>query len=78
MSSLAIRHRTIYRYAEPVRFGRHRLVLRPREGHDLRIISMHLTIAPEHRLTWARDVHGNSLALVDFDGPPLSCRSSMT
>jgi transglutaminase-like putative cysteine protease len=67
MSSLTIRHRTVYRYAAPVRFGRHRLVLRPREGHDLRIISMQLTIEPEHRLTWARDVHGNSLALVDFE-----------
>ena len=67
MSSLVIRHRTVYRYAAPVRFGRHRLVLRPREGHDQRIISMQLTIEPEHRLTWARDVHGNSLALVDFE-----------
>jgi transglutaminase-like putative cysteine protease len=65
---LDIRHRTTYRYAEPVRFGRHRLVLRPREDHDLRILEMQLTIEPLHRLTWARDVHGNSLALVDFEG----------
>jgi transglutaminase-like putative cysteine protease len=30
---------------------------------------MQLAIEPAHRLTWARDVHGNSLALVDFDAP---------
>lgn len=67
MFVLNIRHRTTYRYAAPVTFGRHRLVLRPREGHDLRIVTMRLQIEPAHRLTWARDVHGNSLALVDFD-----------
>jgi transglutaminase-like putative cysteine protease len=66
MFSLSIRHRTTYRYSAPVEFGQHRLVLRPREGHDLRIVSMQLHVAPAHRLMWARDVHGNSLALVDF------------
>lgn len=56
----------MYTYARPVPLGRHRLVLRPREGHDLRIESMDLAIAPRHRLTWARDVFGNSIAIVDF------------
>ncbi|MEO6367457.1 MAG: transglutaminase family protein [Steroidobacteraceae bacterium] len=68
MFRLHILHRTVYRYAAPVQFGRHRLVLRPREGHDLRIVTMDLAIHPGHRVTWARDVHGNSLALVDFEG----------
>jgi transglutaminase-like putative cysteine protease len=63
---LEIRHRTAYAYSEPVTFGQHRLVLRPREGHDLRIIDASLQIAPAHELTWVRDVYGNSLALVDF------------
>ncbi len=67
MFGLHIRHSTTYRYGAPVAFGRHRLVLRPREGHDLRILVMHLEIEPAHRVTWARDVHGNSLALVDFE-----------
>jgi transglutaminase-like putative cysteine protease len=66
---LTITHRTTYRYDGRVRFGRHRLVLRPREGHDLQIVAMDLTIEPAHRLAWARDVHGNSLALVDFHHP---------
>ena len=47
-------------------FGRHRLVLRPREGHDLRIDDMKLEIEPAHRLMWVRDVFGNSVALLDL------------
>lgn len=62
---LHILHTTEYIYARPVRFGRHRLVLRPREGHDLRVEHMSLRIMPEHRLMWTRDVFGNSIALVD-------------
>jgi transglutaminase-like putative cysteine protease len=60
-----IEHTTRYVYARPVTFGRHRLVLRPREGHDLRVERMHLRISPEPHLMWTRDVFGNSIALVD-------------
>lgn len=63
---LRVEHRTIYRYHQKVRFGRHRLVLRPREGHDLRLERMALAIEPAHHLVWVRDVFGNSIALVDF------------
>jgi transglutaminase-like putative cysteine protease len=63
---LNVRHLTRYTYSAPVRFGPHRLVLRPREGHDQRIESMSLSIEPEHRLTWVRDIYGNSIGLVDF------------
>ena len=66
---LHIEHTTTYRYARPVTFGRHRLVLRPREGHDLRVERMHLHIAPDHHLMWVRDVFGNSIALVDWLAP---------
>jgi transglutaminase-like putative cysteine protease len=66
MLRLHIRHRTTYSYSEPVRFGQHRLVLRPREGHDSHIVDMHLEIEPAHEVTWVRDVYGNSIALVDF------------
>ncbi|MEP7246265.1 MAG: transglutaminase family protein [Gammaproteobacteria bacterium] len=71
MQRLRILHTTRYVYSRPVEFTRHRLVIRPREGHDLRIESMQLRIEPEHALTWARDVFGNSIALVDFGGPAL-------
>lgn len=66
---LRVEHETVYRYHEPVRFGRHRLVVRPREGHDLRIERMALRIEPDHRVSWIRDVFGNSIALVDFLEP---------
>ena len=66
---LQIEHSTIYRYQRPLRFGPHRLVLRPREGHDLRIESMRLELSPAYRLTWVRDVFGNSIALVDWLEP---------
>ena len=41
---LAIRHTTTYRYARPVRFGDHRLMFRPRDSHDLRLLSTGLEI----------------------------------
>jgi transglutaminase-like putative cysteine protease len=63
---LRIVHETHYFYHEPVRFGSHRLVLRPREGHDLKVESMRLDISPAYVLTWNRDVFGNSIAVVDF------------
>jgi transglutaminase-like putative cysteine protease len=69
MPHLQIQHRTIYKYSRPVSFGRHRLVLRPREGHDVRVERMELAITPAHRISWTRDVFGNSVAIVDFTAP---------
>lgn len=79
MSTLRIEHQTVYRYGRPIEFGRHRLVLRPREGHDLHVIKMTLDIVPKHRLVWSRDVFGNSVALVDFkeDSDRLEFRSEV-
>jgi hypothetical protein len=34
MPALTIKHITTYRYKQPVRFGEHRMMLRPRDGHD--------------------------------------------
>ena len=59
---LNIHHRTVYRYGCPVSFGPHRLVLRPRESRDLRLISSHVTVAPAAVVTWAQDVFGNAVA----------------
>jgi transglutaminase-like putative cysteine protease len=66
---LQIEHITTYEYARPVSFERHRLVLRPREEHDLRVQQMQLQITPAHHLHWVLDVFGNSVALVDFIQP---------
>jgi transglutaminase-like putative cysteine protease len=66
MSWMSIDHATTYRYRVPVRFARHRLLLRPREGHDIRVEKMSLEIQPRASLEWSRDVFGNSVADVHF------------
>jgi transglutaminase-like putative cysteine protease len=66
---LRIVHQTRYLYKKKVHFGPHRLVLRPREGHDLRVETMDIHISPSADLTWSRDVFGNSIAAVEFNEP---------
>jgi transglutaminase-like putative cysteine protease len=68
MPRLTIHHKTEYRYAHPVAFGEHRIMLRPRDGHDLRVLSGDLRIEPEPMsLRWIHDVFGNSVAIATFD-----------
>lgn len=66
MIGLRIHHRTIYRYRRPVSLGPHRLMLRPRESRDLRLISSDVTATPAALLTWAQDVFGNAVATATF------------
>ena len=63
---IRIRHRTTYNYHQPVKIGQHKIMIRPREGHDVHIESSVLEITPAHTIRWMRDVYGNSLAKVDF------------
>ncbi|HEV7820811.1 MAG TPA: transglutaminase N-terminal domain-containing protein, partial [Burkholderiales bacterium] len=68
MPLLTIHHKTEYRYTRPVAFGEHRIMLRPRDGHDLRVLAGELKIAPEPMsLRWIHDVFGNSVAIATFD-----------
>ncbi len=46
--------------------GPHRLMLRPRESRDLRLISSDITVTPAATLTWAQDVFGNAVAMATF------------
>jgi transglutaminase-like putative cysteine protease len=70
MRSLIIRHITTYSYAKPVTFGDHRMMLRPRDSHDMRILSTRLTIEPAPAsVRWLHDVFGNSVAVASFSGP---------
>lgn len=64
---LRIVHRTHYRYSVPVTFQTHRLVVRPREGHDLRVESLKLMISPQADVVWTRDIFGNSIACAHFN-----------
>jgi len=66
---LTVRHATTYSYAEPVEFGEHRLMLRPRDSHDLRLVKATLTLSPPASLRWVHDVFGNSIAIARFDRP---------
>lgn len=66
---IRIRHVTSYHYSETVTFHPHRLVLRPREGHDLRVEEMNLSISPRGRIFWSRDIFGNLIAHAYFDEP---------
>jgi transglutaminase-like putative cysteine protease len=63
----SISHRTEYHYRQPVRLGPHRLMLRPRESRELRLVSSEITTTPPSTLTWAQDVFGNAIATAAFD-----------
>jgi len=67
MTVLNVRHKTTYSYAQPVQFGEHRLMSRPRDSHDLRLIDTALVITPPaSAMRWMHDVFGNSIAIVGF------------
>jgi transglutaminase-like putative cysteine protease len=67
--NLRIHHRTTYRYRQPVSFGPHRLLLRPRETRDVRLVSSELTVTPHATVSWAYDVPGNAAATATFAAP---------
>lgn len=68
MLTLRIRHRTTYLYHAAVRLSPHRLMLRPRESRELRLVSQELTVSPPSSVTGAHDVFGNAVATANFDG----------
>ncbi len=70
MTILQVRHKTTYSYKQPVQFGEHRLMSRPRDSHDLRLLDTALVITPPSAATrWMHDVFGNSIAIVTFTEP---------
>ena len=69
MKLLTVRHVTTYRYKQLVSFGEHRMMLRPRDSYDQRLIEAKLVITPEPvELRWVHDVFGNCVALARFSG----------
>lgn len=73
-------HRTYYNYSNPVLLGPHTMRLRPREGHDLRILSSQLQLQPCGHLRWYRDALDNCVCVATFDVPTqqLSITSDVT
>src|SRR6516164_10675136 len=69
MPSLTIRHVTRYRYRQPVAFGEHRMMLRPRDSHDQRLIEARIEISPEPiSLRFVQDAFGNHVGIARFSG----------
>jgi transglutaminase-like putative cysteine protease len=67
MPVITVHHVTTYRYKQPVAFGEHRLMLRPRESIMQKLLDAKLAITPEPvDLRWVQDVFGNYMAIVRF------------
>ncbi|MDB5669896.1 MAG: transglutaminase [Alphaproteobacteria bacterium] len=68
MPLLNLSHITSYSYNQPVHFGEHRIMVRPRESYDQHLIHATLHIDPEPlEVRWLQDVFGNSVAIATFD-----------
>jgi transglutaminase-like putative cysteine protease len=68
MPILQIRHLTRYSYRQPVGFGEHRIMYRPRESYDQHVLASHLTIGPDpSHLRHLQDVFGNCVAIARFE-----------
>ena len=68
MPFLTLSHLTTYTYRQPVSFGEHRIMVRPRESYDQHLIEARLEIDPKPlELRWLQDVFGNSVAIATFD-----------
>ena len=66
MRLFRIFHETEYRYRNPVKLEHHKILVRPRDGHDVRIESSRLEIEPAASIAWLRDEFDNSVALAHF------------
>ena len=69
MKRIRIVHRTEFYYNQPVTFGPHRLMIRPREGHDIHLLQGRYVIEPKSTMRWLRDIYGNSIAVLAFEEP---------
>ena len=74
MALLNVKHTTIYRYRRPVKIGDHRLMLRPRDSHEMRLIRTSLVLSPPANVRWIYDVFGNSIAIASFAQPAAELR----
>lgn len=70
MPVISIRHLTTYRYRKPVAFGEHRMMFRPLQAFDQRLISAGVTVSPEPELLrHIQDVSGACVGIARFDRP---------
>jgi hypothetical protein len=78
-------HTTRYRFHQPVTFGLHRLLFRPRDGHDMRVLATDLQVGSgdsplPSSIDLLHDVYGNSIAHIRPQGEAseLQVRSTFT
>ena len=69
MKRIRIIHKTEYSYREPVIFGPHQALMRPREGHDAHIARSRVDVQPRAEVRWLRDIYDNSIAILTFQEP---------
>ena len=75
MTILTVKHVTTYAYAAPVRLGEHRMMLRPRDSNDQRLLDATLDIEPRPQsVRWIHDVFDNCVAIANFAGNTRSLR----
>ena len=68
MPIFVIKHVTTYHYRQPVAFGEHRMMLRPRESAAQRVLESRLDISPEpESLDFNTDAFGNQLTWTVYD-----------
>ncbi len=69
MPVLTVEHVTTYRYRRPVGVGEHRMMFRPRDSADQRLLSWDLSITPRPiELRSAADAFGNVVTVARFSG----------
>jgi len=65
-----ITHTTHYRYSQPVGLSEHRVLFRPRDSHDLRVLATDLQVSPTPvDIRLIQDVYSNSVALIQPQSP---------
>jgi transglutaminase-like putative cysteine protease len=79
MPIIRIRHITTYKYKRAVAFGAHRMMLRPRDDLDQKVLESEIRITPEPTdLTWTNDRFGNHVAMAHFEGRSTELRFEST
>jgi hypothetical protein len=64
---LSVRHVTTYRYKRAVSFGEHRMMFRPRDSYDQKLLEARLQVTPEpSSIRWVHDVSGNCVTIAEF------------
>jgi transglutaminase-like putative cysteine protease len=68
MTVFSVHHTTTYRYKNAIRPGVHKLMFRPRDSFDQKLLDCRLDIRPAPvEIRWIHDAFGNCVTLVDFN-----------